>query len=661
MPLAEWAAAWAKCVSSRSHALVEQQDALLVYVDTRHTFHPMHALLALDASSSSSSAAIARSEPSVPFVLILALRLHPELVKLNCVLKPSHADLADAILADVVFEKRIEDQTTQPSGATGSPVLRMLPSLFARQVNLTSGALRTYAQDAAEANGVLSELTMAIQSQCDLIQEASEDLNRFMLLVEHETGYVGQVMNTQELLITSVVDARVTEITSREHDSMNLDSLLEDYELGHCVYLDMIGDQSQPETIQVCVRAGFKLWSRGSPHDLSERVRAYLLSTWSGIENVHELLGKPASQAMSELCFEIVQQSEPSFASTSSIADAEALETFPEYLRQSIQLLQNLENVRDLECELLFDCFTNADINDFKAAKDPQTPWKTLHLHAPADSSVPLNLFRKLIDDQHADLRASDDNTMDMSITLTFDGDDHQAKPRYDVDFLEQMWDFCVRYVRSADASISIVREFLVTFLRKRESPFVNPTNPTKLATFLRERVDIFRDSSVEDPSLSLVHVQQDLSQPKQALAALIELGQWIQRQSVASWFSRVGFTIIEANLLADELRFLHATTQFINPWQKIVDVCACGYSMGLSISQLRILVSNCMPQIKRQKDGMTSAPGIVLPLNFYLPDHLRSKIAGYVHVDLQMGLSDLTSFCICRATSMGYVHIAER
>lgn len=360
MPPAEWAAAWTLCVSSRSHALVEQQDALLVYVDTRHTFHPLHALLALDAFSSSSSDAaadVAPREPPVPSVMILVLRLHPEIGKLVRVLKPSHADLADEILADIIFGKRIEDPATDPSGATGSPVLRAMPSLFARQVHLTSGVLRTYAQDAAEANGLLRELTMAIQSQRERIREASEDLDQFMLLVEHETGYVGQVMNTQQSFITSVVDVRMKEIQTLERNAMSLDNLLEEYEADYRDYMDMTGEQSQPDTIEVCVRAGFKLWSGASSHDFSERVRAYLLSSWSGIENVRELFGNPPPQAMSELCFEIIRQDAPSFASSSSLADAETLDTFPQYLSQSIQLLQNLQNVRCVEFTCSLDCF----------------------------------------------------------------------------------------------------------------------------------------------------------------------------------------------------------------------------------------------------------------------------------------------------------------
>lgn len=262
-----------------------------------------------------------------------------------------------------------------------------------------------------------------------------------------------------------------------------------------------------------------------------------------------------------------------------------------------------------------------------------------MHLHAPADPSTILKQFRKFIGDQHAGPRASDDNTVDMSITLTFDRDEHHAKSRSDVDFFEQMWNFCVLYAQSADASITIVQEFLVTFLKTRTLPFVDPTNPTKLAIFLKERMDIFRNSATIDPSNSLDHVQQDLSQPQNALAALIELGQWMLHRKVASWFSRVGFTITESNLLADELRRLRTTTQCMNPWQQIVDICALGYSMGLSSSQLRILVTNCMPHVKHQSNGMTGAPGFVLPLNFYLPERLRSNIAGYdhVHVALRM------------------------
>lgn len=252
-----------------------------------------------------------------------------------------------------------------------------------------------------------------------------------------------------------------------------------------------------------------------------------------------------------------------------------------------------------------------------------------MHLHLPADSSAPLKQFRKFFDDQHAGFRDSDDSTIDMSMTLTIDRDGHQAKPPSDVDFCEQLWDFCVVYAQSADVSISIVREFLVSFLKTRTFPFVDPTNPTKLATFLKERMDIFRNSSAADLAHGLDHVQQDLVQPHNALAALIELGQWKVHRDVALWFSRVGFTITESTLLADELRRLDTITQCINPWQQIVDICALGYSIGLSSSQLRVLVSNCMPHVKHQNSDTTSVPGFVLSLNFYLPERLRSYIAG--------------------------------
>lgn len=359
---ADWREALRQCVRSRSFHVLREQ-VLLVFVEPHATFHPLHALLPLDKTSHKQSAFVA------------VMRVHEQVTVLLRELKTSqllhNSASADegaiyrAVLENVVFvDRAVDGVSAKRANDTGGPVASAVSFFHPRQVNLSGGALRSFAKDEASAKVALGDITIAVQS-CGEDEEEMDFLDaggRLVVVAEHDEGYIGQVFD--ERVVSSII--RVKKVPFKPSD-VSFDSVLEAYEEDFRYQMEINGVAEQPQQLAVRVQAGFNISS--TQHQVSASVSsvsqdgpvgATLISSWSGLESIRSLYCKPPPNSSSLVCVGGISDDDSSLHRDSVLAHTSSIkssEPFPVQIRQTIAFLGNLESVsqRPCPCEFVRD------------------------------------------------------------------------------------------------------------------------------------------------------------------------------------------------------------------------------------------------------------------------------------------------------------------
>lgn len=389
---AEWREALRQCVRSQSlHALREQ--VMLVYVDPHAAFHPLHALLPLDRTSHKQS----------PFVAVM--RLHEQVTALLRELQTSQlphtsgddGDICRAVLENMVFVDRAVDAVSaKRANDTCGRVASAVPFFYPRHMNLSGGALCSFAQSEASAKAALSGITCAVQSYEHEGEEDDDyemdflDANgQLVVVVEHDEGYIGQVFDGQ--VVSNII--RVKKTLFGPSDG-SLDSVLEAYEEDFRYQMEINGCTDQPQQLAVSVQAGFNI-SPASHHQLGasisltkqeESVGATLISSWSGLENIRSLYCKPPPNSSSLVCIGGMSYDDDSSINCGSALAHSSLnkpsEPFPVQVRQTIAFLSNLGNVsRSLGCSCGPDGFLRMVFMFFLSSRSTTRPSSGRAIH----------------------------------------------------------------------------------------------------------------------------------------------------------------------------------------------------------------------------------------------------------------------------------------
>lgn len=356
---AEWRDALRQCVRSRSIQLLREQ-MLLVFVEPHATFHPLHALLPFGKANHRQS----------PFVAVM--RLHEQVTALIRELQASHlprnsttadvaaaGDICRAILENVVFADRAVDTVcAKRASDTGGQIANAVPYFHSRQVNLSGGALCSFAKDEASAKVALSDITNAVQSCSEEEDGDEEDMDvldangQLVVMVEHDEGYIGQVFDGQ--VVSSIVRVKKTPFKPSEG---SFDSVLEAYEEDFRCQMEINGIAEQPQQLAVSVQTGFNISSTqhqqlGTSMSSASQdgpVGATLISSWSGLENIRSLYCKPPPNSASLICIGGTSEDDLGLHRGSALVSSPLLiksgEPFPLQVRQTIAFLGNLENV----------------------------------------------------------------------------------------------------------------------------------------------------------------------------------------------------------------------------------------------------------------------------------------------------------------------------
>lgn len=274
---------------------------------------------------------------------------------------------------------------------------------------------------------------------------------------------------------------------------------------------------------------------------------------------------------------------------------------------------------------------------------DSAFQWRDDSLHAAASASEPSDVARALEQLLRAPATSSTasarDTTVDTNHTLELnialnairDSEDLASSVRTDVDVLERLWGFALVNVADAEMAVATVRALLATTVAPRAIPLVHPDNPTRLGAILKQRAD----ASVNRAGDTTAALEHELSRPREALLALVELGAWTLERDVVAWFAQIGFTAVECAQIVEQLalstlrsdsteRRLHARAMT----QELVDVCALASSLGISGSLVRMLASDCLGSAAT-RERSTDAPAFVASLSEFVPDRIRSNLGG--------------------------------
>jgi hypothetical protein len=336
--LAEWGAAVRGCVSARSFHVLREQ-VLLLYVDAGAVFHPLHALLPRHERQTKHQ----HQQRLPPFIAVM--RLHERVSALLRDLQASGcADACMPLVESLVFANRVVDAASAKHAVDASRALAAsVPFFQPREINLSGGALCSFAASEAEAKAALSNITMVIQAVDVEDLDFLHGVGDLMVMVEHDEGYIGQQFD--HCIVSKIIRVRKRPFAPSAH---SFDAVLESYEEEYQELMEINGVTEQPSSLSIEVEAGFAI--RASTSSISEipsaeTSRTYLLSSWSGIENVRSLLCTPPPNSSSMVC---VDGSNVSIGSMSMGVSIRPNEPFSAQVRHVIGFLSHVENVSDL-------------------------------------------------------------------------------------------------------------------------------------------------------------------------------------------------------------------------------------------------------------------------------------------------------------------------
>lgn len=331
---AEWSAAVRGCASTRSLHVI-REEAVLVFVASGAVFHPLHALLPLQPHGT--------QQRQPPFIAVM--RLHAQVTAVLRALQASgQADACAALVENLVFVDRAVDVVSAKRAADADGAVAV-PFFQPREVNLSGGALCSFAASEADAKAALSDIAMAVQSleALDFLLD-DEDL---VVIVEHDEGYIGQQFDRH--IISKIIRVKETPFKPSER---SLDDVLESYEEDYRDLMEINGVAEQPQSLAVKVQTGFTIrvnTSSISALSSAENSIAHLLSSWSGIENIRSLHCKPPPNSPSMVCFSAAcGESDCGVGSSLPRSSTKSNDPFSTQVRHTIRFLRQLESVSGL-------------------------------------------------------------------------------------------------------------------------------------------------------------------------------------------------------------------------------------------------------------------------------------------------------------------------
>jgi hypothetical protein len=287
-----------------------------------------------------------------------------------------------------------------------------------------------------------------------------------------------------------------------------------------------------------------------------------------------------------------------------------------------------------------------------------------------SDRDYLIRKFRRFLADPDVALDDTNDanTTIELNLSLHFERDGEQMQSRTDLDFLEKMWGFLLAHAVSRDSIVSLVQEFIVAFATARVIPHVHPENTTKLASFLTHRIEECRSA---EKSSTLHQLQIELSQPQKALQSVLELGMWKLQRDIASWLTQIGFTATESQFIIHQLQQRQTRSSGTSldahiAVQYLIDVCTLAVPLEISGPLLRRLVNDCLGYLTHRTNSIgDGVPWLVVPLNSFIPERLRSNLAGEdaLHAgknNIPFTLANLL-LCSFRSSILGLGNIVQR
>ncbi|KAF1333535.1 hypothetical protein FI667_g2522, partial [Globisporangium splendens] len=628
---AEWGAAMRECVSSRSFYVMREQ-VLLLYVAAGAVFHPLHELLPRQTKHQSQ-----RQLP--PFIAVMRLHEHVSTLLRDLQAK-GRADACAPLVESLVFASRVVDAASAKRAADANGMLTAsVPFFQPREVNLSGGALCSFAASEAEAKTALSDITVAMQAADVEDLDFLHGDDDVIVMVEHDEGYIGQQFDHR--IVSKIIRVRKRPFAP---NARSFDAVLESYEEEYREMMEINGLSEQPSSLSIEIQAGFAI--RASTSSISEMrstetSRVYLLSSWRGIENVRSLLCTPPPNSSSMVCFD---GTSVSIGSRSPRVSIDSNEPFSAQVRHAINFLSHVENLHSQQ--LVWYLLLLQSAND-PAYKWPDNPSLANGDSDKSDRDYLVRKFRRFLADPDVALDDTIDTntTMELNLPMNFDRDGERMQNRTDLDFLEKMWEFLLAHADSRDTVVTLVQEFIVAFATARVIPHVHPENATQLAAFLVRRIEECRSA---EKSSALHQLQIELSQPNKALQSVLELGVWKLERDIASWFTQIGFTATESQLIINQLQQRQTRSGGTSldahiAVQYLVYVCALAVPLGISGPLLRRLVNDCLGCLTHQTNSAgDGVPCLVAPLNSFIPERLRSNLADPVFWDLETSFSEL-------------------
>lgn len=593
-----------------------QGHTLLVDVSPLAAFHPLHALLP----------SLARDGSAV----LLVTRLHARVARLLQRLEAANllgSDTHRTFLESLVFVDRVVDVTSASAQQARSRLAHATPLFSPREVAVSGGAMSAFAADEAHAKAALADITRALQTCDDTLEFLDVDDKKLVVLLEHDSGYVGQQFDGRVVTRTIRVEMAPFHTAGGGGGGVvTLDSVLEAYEDDFRDLMEFTGVDEPPQRLGVSVRAAFSVSSSQPPQTElaptatgSNRVDAVLLSSWGGIENVRSLGCKPPPNSSSLLCIGAValgvadaRQREVSVAESRTT-------TFQRMVQKTVAFLATLESAQSSDNSVT-EALVAPELDD---AQHAQLARKFGRFVSSPDAA----------EEEPADLN----NTLELTIALDFDRATNCTSSRADLDFLEKTWDFAIANAGQAEEAVVVVRELVATFASARTAPFVHVTNVTLLGKFFAVKADAMAS---EDSVERLRSMQLELSNREQALRALAELGEWKLHRDVAAWLVQIGFTASESARVIEQFQVqqeeVGAASQrhrghMRAAIQQLVNVCALAHSLGASGLLLRKLANDFLGYLTRVDDTRTEVdlPTFVVQLGSFIPERIRASLGG--------------------------------